>query len=1230
MSNINIIQQKIKELSGGEFQTLFDRYLYKKYQLDKICPLGAEDGTNKPTKGIPDSYVIMPNGKYIYIMYGTVKSNPYKKIEKDIKDCINSIDKNKIEKIICAYSSTNITPKQQEELKNIANEIPLEIINLGMISHDLLEHYPSLCYEELGISIDSHQIFSIDDFIEFSNKKSASSPLDTEFIFRENEVAELKKSITTSFATIVIGAPGVGKTKLVLETCKLFNEKEYKTYCIKSNGASIEADLHANFDEPGNYILFLDDINEIREIEYILSFINIQKQDTNIKIVATVRDYAKNKIITTLSEYNEPSIIRLEKFSNEQIRQFLQKNYDINNSKYIEQICKISQGNMRLAVMAAHKAINEGFNSIINTEQLFQSYYGGILTSLNSSKDACCILFIIGFLGTAPYKLNEITQVLLNNFDIDKKTFTEICDYLYSLEMIDKYENEVLKISDQCFKDFILHYVLIEKKYISIETLLSYTFPKYYEQIINTVNTILRIFFNEETLNYIKDEVNKAWQGCNAADEYYFVKHFSNLNLDKTLLYVQNKISNIEPVPYNIRDYNINEKFNNKNIESFEIGILSQFKRTEYYGDAIELLIDIFNKNPEYIHDVYIALSEMYSYDESSYDDDYKNEYFIINKIWQLSEYGKNINETFLLISLFKSFFEIERHITKNGLDNRSFIMSRVPVVPTNNSCKLREFIWIILHKLYQIKIYKPYVEKFIFDYHICGSQDKYRTKFIQYDMDCFAKRFISRKKVIDFELAVILYNLTKNYDYLSIKPNKDLSRYKENKDFVCLTNLFTRHKRSEDWEISENERKNRLLKQINQYKEADWIDFFKAFKKYEKCHFCSPEEIYNGLIDILELLENDAEKYLSMINLYFKNKIKTCCYPNKIIRNLFNFVGVKETKNLVMQCRKDEINLWLKAFYEEFPESYINKSTCTQLIEYMKNVLNSENTRIISVFSLKKYKTYDSEIIKTISKMICDKMCENTHIVSDFIGTYFFEKEANELVNLFDENIEILEDIYFMYLKLHGEHTGRLFIEIFNKDNNFWNKFIEKIGEDEYSDVSYHGVFEYIWQTRNYAELIDIAINNMILKKGIHHLWFLSEKIFPKPNENNDIIIEHQQKYISNFIKQNAYHKENLQIIFEIIMHRHENLKIQYIQELLEINSDIDLFKTIPLEQSSYSWSGSLIPLIEKRMQSLKNIKNILIGSKFIQHRNYIDNLINSKKENIRRERIREYIEEY
>lgn len=33
MSKINTIQQKIMELSGGEFQKLCDRYLYKKYNI---------------------------------------------------------------------------------------------------------------------------------------------------------------------------------------------------------------------------------------------------------------------------------------------------------------------------------------------------------------------------------------------------------------------------------------------------------------------------------------------------------------------------------------------------------------------------------------------------------------------------------------------------------------------------------------------------------------------------------------------------------------------------------------------------------------------------------------------------------------------------------------------------------------------------------------------------------------------------------------------------------------------------------------------------------------------------------------------------------------------------------------------------------------------------------------------------------------------------------------------
>ena len=1233
MGKINIIQQKIKELSGGEFQKLCDRYLYKKYNLANICPLGSEDGTNKPTKGIPDSYVITSDGKYILIMYGSVKDNSYAKLEQDIKSCTNyekmKLEKDKIEKIICVYTSTNIMPSQQEKLKNLTNGIPLEIIDLGTLSYDLLEKYQSILNDELNIPIDSNQVFSIDNFIVVYNKRSSSSPLDTEFLFREQEIQELKQSILNNFISIIIGAPGIGKTKLVLETCKLFNESKYKIYCVKSNGASLEADLNIYFEYPGNYILFLDDMNEIKDIEYILSFIHSRKEDINIKLIATVRDYAKEKVINTILEYTKPNILKIEKFSNDQIKEIVKQNYKINNSHYIEQICKIAQGNVRLAVMSAQIAVKDGYMAILDTNQLFKAYYLKILNSFSANKDIYYVLFTIGFLGATDYKLNEITKILLNYFNISNDTFTRICDYLYSLEIVDKYENEILKISDQNFKDFIVYYVLIEKKYILIEHLLSSTFPKCSAQLVNAINMILHIFYSKETLSYIKEEVNKAWESCTKDEEYYFVKHFSMLNLDKTLLFIKNSINNLETISYNVEDYNIKDKANNKSISCFEINVLSNFKRTEYFTDAIELLIDSYKKHPKYIHDVYIALSETYNFDEISYRDDYKNEYLLADKMWKLSAQGTNKKETILLIEIFKNLLEIEHYRTKNGLDSRSIILQPICVFPTKGIYKLRKYIWDILYKLYEIDIYKPYVENFVFNYHISGSHNEYRNKFIQFDMSYFSELFVSKQKTIPFSLAAILHNLVTIYDYMSVEPNKHLLRYRENKEFMFLINILpTRHKRDSDWNADDKERKTALFNQIKNYKKEDFKKLFDAYKKYEDLPFEPSDTLYRGLMDVLDKFENNSVQFVFLINLYFEKQIKTACYPNKIIRNLFDLIGTEETFLLINNCRTDEKDLWLQAFYTEYPETDIDEQICSQLINFVNDTLKKDNPRTISVYSLEKYQKYNKSIIKVISQMICKAMYSNNYIVTDFFKPYFYEEDAKKIIELFNENIEDLEEIYLIFLKQHGDYSCFLFIEILNKDLSFWNKFIERIKNDKYGNIDYCNIFEYIWTQENYSYFIDIAIDNMILKKDFYVSEFLYEKIFPKTNKSKNSIFENQQKYIQDYIKENSNDLKKLKVIFYIIAYRFDDLKDNFLMELLDYNNDIELFKKIPLEKSLYSWSGSLVPIIEQRIKSLENIKSKLSGSKYIEHRNYLDSLINKKKEEKRQQRIREYLE--
>ena len=106
MTRINIIQNKIIEMDGGIFQNLCDGYLYKKYRFENIHSLGSQEGTNKTTRGVPDSYIRHEDGTYTFIMYGHQKS--YKnKISDDIKEClednIKKVSRSNIKKLYFLY-----------------------------------------------------------------------------------------------------------------------------------------------------------------------------------------------------------------------------------------------------------------------------------------------------------------------------------------------------------------------------------------------------------------------------------------------------------------------------------------------------------------------------------------------------------------------------------------------------------------------------------------------------------------------------------------------------------------------------------------------------------------------------------------------------------------------------------------------------------------------------------------------------------------------------------------------------------------------------------------------------------------------------------------------------------------------------------------------------------------------------------------------------------------------
>lgn len=124
-------------------------------------------------------------------MYGTVEKQSITKLERDIKDAYSKdktgISSDKIKEIICFHTNSNIKPGEHNRLKNLYDDINIELIDIDSMAHDICENYQSLASDYLQIPVDTNQISDINEFIKRYDKFSVNSPLSLDYIERREK-----------------------------------------------------------------------------------------------------------------------------------------------------------------------------------------------------------------------------------------------------------------------------------------------------------------------------------------------------------------------------------------------------------------------------------------------------------------------------------------------------------------------------------------------------------------------------------------------------------------------------------------------------------------------------------------------------------------------------------------------------------------------------------------------------------------------------------------------------------------------------------------------------------------------------------------------------------------------------------------------------------------------------------------------------------------------------------
>lgn len=1226
MSKVNTIQNAILQLEGGAFQSLIDEYLYKKYHFENIQTLGVETGSHKPTKGIPDSYVVTKDNRYILINYGSVKDRPAEKIKNDIMSCFDKskllLDKSKISKIICVYTSTNIHLEHFNQVKDMIENVKVKLIGIDTISYDLAIYYPNIAYDHLGIMMDTHQIFDIEDFIKVYDANGMNSPINTRFFFREDELGRVLNSVRQNKVTVVTGPSGIGKTRLVLEVCRTLAAEGWKSFCIKNNGQLLYGGLQFYIGDIGKYLLFFDDANNFGSFENVLNYLCDFSAEFEIKIVLTIRDYAKSRVINSVGKFFGLEEIILSELKDDEIKGIVKGNLNIVNDVYLQRIVEVAKGNIRLAMLAGMKSVDEGFMAIRNAEDIFKIYYGTIMEGIGLGKSDLLLMFLVSFLGPIRYKGNDFYRQLIKQFELEDSE-ENIIEKLYSLELLDWFKEEIVKIVDQSFGNYVLYYVLFVKRWITIENIIELGFPKFKNKIIYALNTLVELFASQELIKYVEKGVNKAWDNADEGNVNDYIEVFYLLNQERALIYLKKYVDDMLEVSFNLQTFDFETKKNYGNIENREIKILSGYKHTNYFEEAIDLLLILYVKRPDFINDVYFAITEGMMFNKDLYDCKYKHEHIIINKLWNATKEGEDYNNSILFMYVATYALKCEFRFAEAGNRSSEIAFIKMKIVVCDEIKNLRNFIFKSLGVLYQREEYAKQVITILDEIHVNGLDEKSTIELIESDFNSIYS-FLGVKDKLNFEETKIIAHYGRVGKQVGITLEESDKRVEENYDYKIYDVLLHEYFIGETIEEDELARKKEIELLISGYTIMDFKYMFLALSHLESKCLQDSWALGTGLGTLFELLKSSKDFFKEVFVEYMKAGVPFGRHIRNVVPYMIEQYGGQITLAEIQKNLFSDQNWWLNRVWEDWSEDEITTEIAASYKKFL--IKNFENDRPIipSVYYFEKYAKYEPDL----PIVVAEKLLSNNENVRQFLGCAFRNQQISALDKLFTGKLEVLINLYFGGIDKHFDYDRSLFWYIYKKDESVWERYLLWLKDNLTYDGHEQKLFERIWNEDDYGKRIEFAIEVLVENE----FCIISETtvsiIFANSLKTSELSEERKHQWIVDYIKRYCDNIDKIKMIVCIVATVFPAWKCEMILIFLNINKSIEVFKELYLFPLSASWSGSEIPLIDKKMKFIEELYSSLKGIEYIEHKKYLKEYIVSLESYKEKVEIREYLE--
>ena len=1235
MSNITDIKRRILELAPAPFQEFCDT-LISKQGYGIVHGLGMQSGTGNTTKGNPDTYFRKENGKYVFVVYTIQQTGIFPKIKEDIDKCLDfsktGLHPEDIEEIICCHTSSNLSAGDDKELHNYCESkgILLTIWGIDELANQVYNRYRSLAKDCLGLNISTNQILSVDEFVLQYNANAMAAPLNTIFQYREKEKIEIINALEKNPIVVVTGKAGVGKTRLVLETVKeVSSKKGYKLLCIKNNNLGIYDDLVSATEQPDKYLFFIDDANELADLKQILEYITKGYLGYEVKIITTVRDYAKEKVLQEVKEYCFSKIIEITSFTDDEIKGFLHDNMNIHNEKYIKQIIRISEGNPRIAYMAGRLAI-ESQNLVVikDATQLYDAYYKKYVNAvMGQDNDLCFVAGVLSITNAIMFDKMTVLKDLLDNYGISIHSFKEKVLYLSKMEVVEIHLDQVATLSDQCLANYMLYYVFFDKKLISLSSVLEVGYKHFRKGAIRTINTLLNLFESDETSTYCKQEILKVWDNLKkCGDSCYddFVRDFHIFRPEEAFVLAQQKIDKID-----LEDFDFLTVDFSKNVfcqEESVLQYLTGYQYSEYLECVMELLLNYCSKTPDTLVSGYKWLKNYYGVDIYSYQYGYYNlkkvSEYLYHKVLEGNSIARIIGFQWSKYSLDFRF-----QATEMGRNNQ-FIFYNIESKYSKQIMEYRSICWEILIALSSEQFWNDNLLSFLNSYAI-NLRGEVDDDIVSSEVK-FVEELLSALDCNRISYLNIIQNFILNYERMKIKHSEKWQKLLKGKEWI-LYQLLKDDFASSGLEYKEyQETRNEMISNYGKsITVADITDLVQTMNKILSDTLAKRESycIIRGIELIVQQFNVDVLH--EFMQAFFKYGSNIPIRPNVVIEILNKEIDSILLLTSIKEADFPQKNMWLFSFFDTLPEKEVSPNMLREFMIF----LNSDSDKSIKMSSCRNLRVLDKflNIEPNIYPISCSIIFEKRYY-SPFIVEIYFELlfcdstyTPKQLLSLFQSDINILQEIYFYMLKKGRlmDIKGTFSVEFFSLGESWIQKYSEYFWENKikHIELDYH-INNALWKSENYKEYFDYIFYHFIKDKMYSWIVKYAFMDIMTEVENDDIIKQHQKEWLEHIIINNLL-SDNIVVIFNFICELDEYLRRNMIKIFLDNNQDFEMFNKLSLVPNHWSGSGSLVPAYQKQIDFLESLYPLVSGIKFLKHKIKIKSKVEMLHEMIKEEEV-------